>query len=217
MNDKAREAIEAVLNKHFTCVDSAYIERAANEIAALQWAASQQAAGFPPRMLEHLREVAKRDPSDNRGPWEYGEGSPMQDDADAALRWIAGSQQAAEGWISVHDRLPILPEDCEDDGVKVYTWDGEFVTEDVFEPQYEQPAGPAVGGWLRTGDWFCSDTATRVTHWMLRILPAPPATQGGAFLPGEYERMTENGRKAWEGVDPQDLRAGNFPQGGANE
>jgi hypothetical protein len=66
--------------------------------AALQWAASQQAAGFPPRMLEHLREVAKRDPSDNRGPWEYGDGSPMQDDADAALRWIAGSQQAAEGW-----------------------------------------------------------------------------------------------------------------------
>lgn len=80
-----------------------------------------------------------------------------------------------EGWISVHDRLPELPIDNEDDGVKVYTWDGEFVTEDTFEPTYEQVAGPAVGGWLRVDDWFCSDTAGRVTHWMLRRTPSPPS------------------------------------------
>lgn len=79
-----------------------------------------------------------------------------------------------QGWISVLDCLPDLPEECEDDGVKVYTWNGDFVDEDVFAPEWEQPAGPCVGGWVRTGDWFCSDTANRVTHWMIRHAPPPP-------------------------------------------
>lgn len=94
---------------------------------------------------------------------------------------LSSLPQAPQGeqWISVHERLPELNVDNEDDGVKVYTWDGEFVTEDVFAPEYEQPAGPAVGGWLRTGDWFCSDTAARVTHWMLRRQPAPPPLAQG--------------------------------------
>lgn len=39
---------------------------------------------------------------------------------------------------------------------------------------YEQPAGPAVGGWLRTGEWFASDNLNRVTHWMPRVAPLPP-------------------------------------------
>ncbi|WP_225783380.1 DUF551 domain-containing protein [Xenophilus sp. Marseille-Q4582] len=84
------------------------------------------------------------------------------------------------GWVSVDERLPDLPTDAEDDGVKVWTWDGSFVTEDEFMPAYEQPAGPAVGGWLRTGEWFAGDTLQRVTHWMLRKSPLPPSPAAGA-------------------------------------
>lgn len=84
-------------------------------------------------------------------------------------------ESSVDGWISVNDRLPDLPVENEDDGVKVYTWNGDFVDEDEFAPEWEQPAGPAVGGWLRTGEWFCNDTANRVTHWKPRELPLPPA------------------------------------------
>lgn len=83
----------------------------------------------------------------------------------------------AAGWIRVDERLPILAEENEDDGVKVWTWDGQFVTEDEFVPIYEQPAGPTVGGWLRTDDWFASDNLGRVTHWMPRVVPLPPSPE----------------------------------------
>lgn len=86
----------------------------------------------------------------------------------------------SDGWISVDDRLPAFAEEAEDDGVKVYTWDGELVTEDEFMPEYEQPAGPAVGGWMRTGEWFASDNLHRVTHWMPRRLPAGPVAAATA-------------------------------------
>ncbi len=94
---------------------------------------------------------------------------------------IAASPPApAQGgqWISVHDSLPELPVDNEDEGVGVWTWDGTFVTADAFAPQWEQPAGPAIGGWVRTDDWFCNDTAGTVTHWMLRVPPAAPQQHG---------------------------------------
>lgn len=78
------------------------------------------------------------------------------------------------GWISVHDSLPVLPDENEDDGRPVYTWDGTTVREDDFVPTYEQPAGPAVGGWLRTDDWFANDNLGQVTHWMERTKPLPP-------------------------------------------
>lgn len=83
----------------------------------------------------------------------------------------------AAGWIRVEDRLPVLPDDHEDDGRPVWTWDGQFVAEDEFVPTYEQPAGPTVGGWVRTGEWFASDTPSRVTHWMPRVAPLPPSPE----------------------------------------
>lgn len=117
------------------------------------------------------------------------EQKPVADVADGLLmrcdlpKGFTGSLYAAPlpasqggGWISIEDRLPTLPEDDEDGSVMVYTWDGEFVAEDEFAPEYEQPAGPAVGGWVRTGEWFCNDRDSRVTHWMPRVLPAAPAT-----------------------------------------
>lgn len=111
----------------------------------------------------------------------FGEGSRDEWLADARNDAIAAWNRRASlpssegaGWISVDERLPQFAEDAEDEGVKVYTWDGDLVTEDEFMANYEQPAGPAVGGWVRTDDWFASDSLHRVTHWMPRRAPAPP-------------------------------------------
>ncbi len=79
-------------------------------------------------------------------------------------------------WISVDERLPELGPD--EEGVEVWTWNGEVVDTDEFVACYEQPAGPAVGGWLRVGDWFASDNLTRVTHWMPFKAPAAPSLAG---------------------------------------
>lgn len=49
-------------------------------------------ADFPPRILDTLRDMAERSPKGSRGPWEYGDGSPMQDDAQAAIAWITGQR-----------------------------------------------------------------------------------------------------------------------------
>lgn len=99
--------------------------------------------------------------------------------ADATREALAAAPPApvAAGWIRVEDRLPVLPDDHEDDGRPVWTWDGQFVAEDEFVPTYEQPAGPTVGGWVRTGEWFASDTPSRVTHWMPRVAPLPPTPE----------------------------------------
>lgn len=47
--------------------------------------------GFPPRIMELLRDVADRKGSETRGPWEDGNGEPLQDDADAAIAWVLSS------------------------------------------------------------------------------------------------------------------------------
>lgn len=47
---------------------------------------------FPARILELLREVADRQGTPTRGPWEDGNGEPLQDDAEAALAWIQAAQ-----------------------------------------------------------------------------------------------------------------------------
>ena len=88
--------------------------------------------------------------------------------------FAAGRAEASkDAWISVHDRLPELGPD--EEGVQVWTWDGEFIENDEFVACYEQPAGPAVGGWMRVGDWFASDLFAAVTHWRPYIKPSPPA------------------------------------------
>lgn len=43
---------------------------------------------FPPRIMELLIEVADRKGTATRGPWEDGNGQPLQDDAAAAIAWI---------------------------------------------------------------------------------------------------------------------------------
>jgi hypothetical protein len=45
---------------------------------------------LPPRIMALLQDVACRESKGHLGPWEDDEG-PMQDDADAALAWIAAT------------------------------------------------------------------------------------------------------------------------------
>jgi hypothetical protein len=53
-----------------------------------------QLPGFPASIIAFLNEVADRKGTDTRGPWEDELGNPLQDDADAALLWIAVRAQA---------------------------------------------------------------------------------------------------------------------------
>lgn len=76
------------------------------------------------------------------------------------------------GWYACSERLPVLPAD--EEPVPVYTWDGLRVDEDEWSSQYDQPAGPVIGGWVRDGDWFDKDPSQQVTHWMPRNMPTPP-------------------------------------------
>ncbi len=49
---------------------------------------------FPRRILDLIKEVARREDSGSYGAWQDENGEPMQDDADAALKWISGQQAA---------------------------------------------------------------------------------------------------------------------------
>jgi len=42
----------------------------------------------PSRFIELLREMADPSPKGNKGPWEYGDGEPMQADAAWALECL---------------------------------------------------------------------------------------------------------------------------------
>jgi hypothetical protein len=76
-----------------------------------------------------------------------------------------------EEWISVENSLPASEEGM---SVPVWTWDGDFVTQDEWSEHFFQPAGAAVGGWVSEGFWFCEDVNQRVTHWKPRTTPRPP-------------------------------------------
>lgn len=69
---------------------------AQERFAALLSAHQAQSAGFPARIHDLLKEVASRVPPEGRGVWEDEKGEPMQDDADAALAWIAAHQAQGE-------------------------------------------------------------------------------------------------------------------------
>lgn len=102
--------------------------------------------------------------------WQHG-----KDAADGASRSSAQGAAQVPQWTSVHDALP----QCSDDeDVLVWTWDGIAVTEDVYGPTFEQPAGPTAGGWVSVGYGFAGDTMGCVTHWMLRPRPAAPHGEG---------------------------------------
>lgn len=64
--------------------------------------------------------------------------------------------------------------------------------------------------------YLCGDCAWKAVD---AFKSAAPTAQGERepFLPGELERMTENGRKAWAGVDPQSLRDGSYQAQGERD
>lgn len=46
----------------------------------------------PPRMSKLLQEMAQTQPGPvGQGPWRYADGTPMQNDAQDALKWINGA------------------------------------------------------------------------------------------------------------------------------
>ena len=84
-----------------------------------RWGAPQPAApaDFPPRIMALLHQVADRKGTEHYGPFQDGDGEPLQDDADAALAWIAlAAPQPAD---------------------PTAAW------EDTFGPRYESEAAPA--------------------------------------------------------------------------
>lgn len=53
---------------------------------------------FPERIMRQLIIMTDRVGDEFYGPWEDGNGEPLQDDADAAIAWIASAQpQQKEG------------------------------------------------------------------------------------------------------------------------
>lgn len=84
----------------------------------------------------------------------------------------AQPRQPLSEWIACSEQMPILSEG--DDELPVYTWDGESVKADEFGFLFEQPAGPAVGGWVCIGADFLNNLSGTVTHWMPRNMPAAP-------------------------------------------
>lgn len=71
-------------------------EQARAAITALEAEAVQLAADFPARIMDILVDVARRESTEFEGPWEDGNGEPLQDDADAAIKWIADRAIAQE-------------------------------------------------------------------------------------------------------------------------
>lgn len=71
-------------------------------IAALAAAPQEAPTDFPPRILALLRDVSDRKGTGTAGPWEDAHGEPLQDDADAALRWIASRAAAPQPAAAEH-------------------------------------------------------------------------------------------------------------------
>ena len=99
--------------------------------------------------------------------WEAFDYSPVH-----AAPAPAQPRQPLSEWIACSEQMPILSEG--DDELPVYTWDGESVKADEFGFLFEQPAGPAVGGWVCIGADFLNNLSGTVTHWMPRNMPAAP-------------------------------------------
>jgi len=134
-------------------------------------------APFPARILALLHEVADRKGTDFRGPFEDGDGEPLQDDADAAILWvgaalpapvdhIAEADKMMSQWVSVDERLP-KPD--------------VFVLA-VMRSKRKGGKSSTVVAAIDSSDgtWFLfggSDVQGPITHYM--PLPAPPAAQGG--------------------------------------
>lgn len=55
---------------------------------------TQAAAPFPQSILELIKEVARREDTEQLGTWNDENGEPMQDDADTALAWISAVHPA---------------------------------------------------------------------------------------------------------------------------
>ena len=84
----------------------------------LRAATIAQPSGFPPRILAVLQEIAKREGPGFDGAWTDDQGEPLQDDADAALSWIAAYSPPAKGETCRTTPLPAvaIAEGMERDG-----------------------------------------------------------------------------------------------------
>jgi hypothetical protein len=91
---------EAVYEHHALVLTPA-VRRIRNEYASMAnmdaiKAGDQSSIPFPQRIMDLLLEVADRQGTETRGPWEDGNGAPLQDDAEAALSWINSSAKVLE-------------------------------------------------------------------------------------------------------------------------
>ena len=86
----AAQALRQIKYKAVSLADAQVI--ALEALQALEAApaldAQGERSGFPPRIMKLLLEVAEREGKGSRGPWEDGDGEPLQEDADAAISWI---------------------------------------------------------------------------------------------------------------------------------
>lgn len=64
---------------------------------------------FPPRIMAVLREVAERKPKGMQGPWEDGDGEPLQDDAEEAIAWINAQAREIEALRAVPAGWKLVP------------------------------------------------------------------------------------------------------------
>lgn len=78
-----------------------YIESTEDQAACEQHSLPQ---GFPARIMDLLRSVADRKGTVSVGPWQDENGDPLQDDADAAIAWIAAAASPTAPMSGDHQR-----------------------------------------------------------------------------------------------------------------
>jgi hypothetical protein len=115
---KLREALRIAL-EDFDSMESLGPTTEAVIDAAQKWylatttqppAPEQQAPQwFPTRIMDLLRSVADRKGTDTVGPWQDGNGEPLQDDADAAIAWIQSAPPAAPEAVKPETERAELP------------------------------------------------------------------------------------------------------------
>ena len=114
------------------------VHRDTPEVAATQPTKPEQQAGgvpagFPPRIMKLLLDVADRECKGHQGPWEDGDGVPLDAVARQAVEWIEAraalsTQPQHEGWkmVPVKATTPMINAGqcgCMDNDVTVCVYD----------------------------------------------------------------------------------------------
>lgn len=138
-----------------------------------------------------------------------------------ALAAVPAEPVEAAAWMHVDDPrrvISAIQKDglVKDDGASASSVAG-YSMPLIHRHEGAQQAGGVPAGWqvvpveptpkMLAALWaYKANTLAEQYDAMLAAAPSPSAVQPTVFQPGEYERMTENGAKAWAGVDPQKLR-----------